>query len=711
MKKRVLTFFALLFVCCAGVQGQERRISVAEFRLLENDMTANTYGTEVEDQNGEKCALIKVETTEKGFSFEVGSLGVTKVEDNHPGEIWVYVPHGITRISIFHPTLGVLRDYQLPIQIVSSRTYLLKLTTGKIYIDIEEAVTQQWVVFKVFPENAVVELNNEILDVNGGIASKFVNFGVYDYRVQAANYHADAGRIEVNDPKQKVERQIKLKPAFGSLEISGDGVAGAKVYLDNQYMGSAPIRCDEVASGEHNVKLAKVKYKSYEKRIRIEDEKHLNLTPELLPNFSHITFRVDDFEAEIWINGERKGVGEVSDDFEEGVLQIECRKENHRTVTSTKQVVAGMPASSVPLPSPIPIYGSLNLTSTPMDASVYIDDEYKGKTPLFLPRILIGEHTVKLSKSSYADKEERITIVEDKPATVNVTLQNGRPIRIVCQQPGARIYVDGKDMGPSPYEGMLSFGRHTAYAMRDGKRSAEQSIDCPQGDGMLPQVELSFIVTVNVTCNASTAQLYLDGKYLGRGSGLYRMTVGSHTLTATAGGYYDYSKELRVDEDMSLTVNLRSGWTFVTASALGSTAPQLAAGLTFGQVWSVGWYMSVGTNFAFDFPSISQNYSEYFFTGEARRSYLTVVAGMVSRIGTRVWLNVGAGYGTRRLGQYTDDGQLIEVSYNRYQGLTFDAGATLRLGRFLITAGAQMIRDGEREESFGMAKAGVGFCF
>ena len=87
----------LFFVICTCLQAQD--ISVSDFYYDEKDLTANKAATIVEDQNGDKCALIRVQTTQKGFHFDVGSLGVQKVEDQHPGEIWVYVPQGVRHIT------------------------------------------------------------------------------------------------------------------------------------------------------------------------------------------------------------------------------------------------------------------------------------------------------------------------------------------------------------------------------------------------------------------------------------------------------------------------------------------------------------------------------------------------------------------------------------------------------------------------------------
>lgn len=124
--KRFLTIF-LMFVCTLLVGAQS--ISVSSFRLLEKDLTANTAGTTEKDQNGEVAALIKVMTTQKGFVFDGGTLGIVKTLPK-TAEIWVYVPKGLKNITISHPQLGTLRDYYFPLSIEAARTYEMVLATG-----------------------------------------------------------------------------------------------------------------------------------------------------------------------------------------------------------------------------------------------------------------------------------------------------------------------------------------------------------------------------------------------------------------------------------------------------------------------------------------------------------------------------------------------------------------------------------------------------
>jgi len=195
--KRLIAFILQTF-CVIVMQAQN--LAVQSFRMDETDLTANTAGTTVIDQNGNKCALIKVETTLRGFTFDAGTLGVVKTE-NHVGEVWVYVPEGVKRLSIFHEDYMPIRDYDLGMMLRRARTYVLRLSASQQQAA-EEAPTSQFVIFQVSPANATIELNGEILPVHNGSATKMMPFGSYDYRVQAPDYMPQAGKVVVDDPKQ-----------------------------------------------------------------------------------------------------------------------------------------------------------------------------------------------------------------------------------------------------------------------------------------------------------------------------------------------------------------------------------------------------------------------------------------------------------------------------------------------------------------------------
>ena len=225
--------FILLFICSAG-SCFSQEISVRSFKLLNTDLTANTKGTSEIDQNGETAALIKVVTTETGFSFDCGMLGIVKTRQT-PGEVWVYIPRGAQKITIKHPQLGVLRNYYFPTSIEGARTYEMVLTTGKVTTVVKEARTSQYVVFNLSPKNAIVEFDGQLLHTSDGVANKLVKFGTYSYKVQAPDYISTTGKVTINNPKEKTIVDINLKPNFSKVTINAD--ADAEIWVNGEMKG------------------------------------------------------------------------------------------------------------------------------------------------------------------------------------------------------------------------------------------------------------------------------------------------------------------------------------------------------------------------------------------------------------------------------------------------------------------------------------------
>ena len=413
----------MLFVLACSLEASAQNISVASFKLLANDLTANTTGTMERDQNGEIAALIKVVTSEQGFVFDGGMTGIVKTK-LEIGEVWVYVPHGIKKMTIKHPQLGVLRDYYFPVSIDKAKTYELVLATGKVETIVTRSANKQYVIFNVNPANAIVELDNMPLDVSSdGYAEKSMAYGTYNYRVLAANYHTEAGQVVVS-AQGKSEVNVRLRPNFGWIDIKGaNEYHGAHVYVDNEHVGQLPLKSDAIKSGVHQVKVMKSLYKPYEQQVTVTDDNTTSLTVELVPNFADVTF-VTDVENEVWVDGKQRGKGECSVALEIGDYTVEVRRASHRTVSEVVSI-SDITPRTIQLSSPTPIYGVLDVTSTPSRATVYIDGIEVGETPFIKNDVLVGTHRIEFKKEGHETLEKTIILNDNGDNIITVTLKEG----------------------------------------------------------------------------------------------------------------------------------------------------------------------------------------------------------------------------------------------------------------------------------------------
>ena len=175
--------------------------------------------------------------------------------------------------------------------------------------------------------------------------------------------------------------------------------------------------------GSYNYTVSAAGYHSQSGRFTVEGEKIEKIIA-LKSDATNVTLKAPD-GAEIWINGEKKGVSKWNGTLISGTYIFEARKDGHRPASISKNITSDNPSQSYTLPAPTPITGSLIITSTPIMADIELDGKAVGRTPLDLGEVLAGEHTIKLSKSGYKNLTQTAVVSEGKTATINANLTEG----------------------------------------------------------------------------------------------------------------------------------------------------------------------------------------------------------------------------------------------------------------------------------------------
>lgn len=429
----VLAVFLIGLGLCPGVLSAQN-ISVKSFRLLETDLTANTAGTMKRDQNNEVSALIKVVTTETGFAFDGGMLGIVGTEQR-TGEIWVYVPQKSRKITLSHQKLGVLRDYYYPVPVEAGRTYEMVLTTGKVTTIVQESAGGQYLVMTVTPANAEVSIDDVPVEVADGVVSTLLKYGRHTYRVSAALHEPTMGQFEIGNDKK--ELSVALQPAYGVLRVDSDP-SGAEVYIDGDYQpaGTTPFTSKWLSPGKHTLQFKMPVYKTRTMEVVVPGNGTTQSVEAMLqPNFAEVSVSAPG-DAEIYINNELKDVGRWSGRLNAGLYTVEARKASHYSSSQSVEVVAG-DKRTVTLSAPVPRYGSLNISTRPIGATVSVDGTaLTGTTPNIYADILIGEHTLTVAKPGYVEAEQRITVEEGKVLPVSITLTEEEKVPVAA--PSAR---------------------------------------------------------------------------------------------------------------------------------------------------------------------------------------------------------------------------------------------------------------------------------
>jgi hypothetical protein len=341
----------------------------------------------------------------------------------------------------------------------------IEVSSANVLFNIElqsAAHLQQFVVFKVTPKDAMVELAGEMLFVSDGMAQKLVRYGTYNYVVEARNYYTETGSVVVGETTGKKVMEVNLKPSFGRVEVKGASVSGASVYIDKQRVGTAPVLSEALSPGMHNVRIVKDMYNSYEADVEVREGETTTVSPVLEKNFAELTL-VSQNGASIWIDGDFKAVGTWTGTLTKGLHAVECRKEGYALMTESLNVEPGMDGSRIVLSAMTPLYGMLQVSSNPMMADVYMDGTNIGQTPIYLPEALVGRHELKIRMNGYNDWTSTINVAEGQLCEVNCTLDKAS---VQAGQQTSASILPSLLRSRSVDSGYGKYGRNSANCIR-----------------------------------------------------------------------------------------------------------------------------------------------------------------------------------------------------------------------------------------------------
>ncbi|MDQ6768300.1 MAG: PEGA domain-containing protein [Candidatus Eremiobacteraeota bacterium] len=121
-------------------------------------------------------------------------------------------------------------------------------------------------------------------------------------------------------------------------------------------------------------------------------------------------------------------------------------------------------------------HGSVYATTLPPGATVWLDGNYMGETPLFMDGLDGGRHSVTLTRSGWQPQSSAVEVTVGHVATVSAVLTANAPAPQSSARPkgtlsvrgagGAKVFVDGVPL-PTPYESQqVASGDHILLVQR-----------------------------------------------------------------------------------------------------------------------------------------------------------------------------------------------------------------------------------------------------
>jgi hypothetical protein len=224
-------------------------------------------------------------------------------------------------------------------------------------------------------------------------------------------------------------------PETGSLSLQSSP-SGADAWVDSRYYGTAPLTIGDLSPGTHSVLLRIGGYADHTADIQVRAGETTNYNGGLAPDPGAGTLQVASAPggAAIYVDDNYQGMTPADGgatfiyDLEPDSYTLELLMPDYqtytRTVTITNGITNDIHATLVPdTPGPSPdTTGQITARSAPSGASVYLDTQYKGATPLYLADIPAGDHTVLFRLSGYQDYTTTVNVAGGSATGVSGTL-------------------------------------------------------------------------------------------------------------------------------------------------------------------------------------------------------------------------------------------------------------------------------------------------
>jgi serine/threonine-protein kinase len=150
------------------------------------------------------------------------------------------------------------------------------------------------------------------------------------------------------------------------------------------------------------------------------------------------------------------------------------RPEPSATPQPAPSVVAATPTAAPSEAPPAVSTGSLQVDSQPPGATITLNGELRGTTPLALDSLVLGAYEVKADLKGYESKKQDVVLTAEAPTSqVALTLSRLAPINgiadVVSTPFGAAVSVDGTRIGQTPVtDHRLRPGSHRVEITKDG---------------------------------------------------------------------------------------------------------------------------------------------------------------------------------------------------------------------------------------------------
>lgn len=368
-----------------------------------------------------------------------------------------------------------------------------------------------WFVFTAQAVVIQIQPTPDRLAIQGGLSipigeRRLLRPGAYTVVAEKEGYHRLEQGIEVGRAAgQRFDFELRKLP--GRLRVTSEP-SGASVVIDGEQVGQTPLAAVSLAPGPHTLRLSARRHQVHQAQVEIAGANKLQtLAVELVPAWAPVTVNSEPAGATLVVDGEARGTTPVTVELGAGRHKVALELEGYQGWMQELQVTAGEPQTldRVQLQ---PALAQLAVTTQPAGASVSVDGDYRGRSPLTVDLTPGSKHALGVTKAGYTARSVQRQMAAGETAELALRLEPVLgEVRVKVTPADAVVLVDGEPRGSGSQTLTLTATAHEVRVEKPGYIAFEATVTPRPG---LAQVVTAALQTPEQARAAATPDVIVN---------------------------------------------------------------------------------------------------------------------------------------------------------------------------------------------------------
>ena len=405
------------------------------------------YAAEIDVEVGRTVRnVVEFATGDSSEQMTASATGVLVVKSN-PTKATVHVdgvlvgstPNQVREIAVGNHQVRIeklmheplVKQVEIKPDVVTTIDELLKPDFGRLTLDSD-------------PPGVDVSLDGKYVGKTP-YSADMISTGAHSIVLEKTTFHDVIWSLNVESGAQ-IDTTIKMPPAYGKLTVT-TLPHGAKVFLDNVEIGVTPLTRDTLPSGEYVLRIEEELHGTLERTLSIADNSEMLVDTPLDRDFGTVMVTSDPVGIAVRLSesGRTLGTTPLRSHLSSGMYTVLLEDDKYEGYSEIIQVGVG-DSVRVDAGNMARKTGTLKVFTEPLDADVFVDGVYAGKSPLIIKNAPTGPRNIVARLADYSDALKQVVIEYGETSQADLVLSKSGVTNVAFFLEEFRPFLESADL-------------------------------------------------------------------------------------------------------------------------------------------------------------------------------------------------------------------------------------------------------------------------